>query len=224
MSLVLHASAVLFDNDGVLVDSRAAGEAAWHSWALRHRLDPNHVLAGMHGRRSRETVAQFLRAAEVGPATSEIDALEIKASDRTVAISGAAELVASVPGALRAVVTSASRDLATARLFAAGIPLPASLVSAEDVAAGKPAPDPYLRAAERLRISPAACVVLEDSAHGIRSARAAGVGAVLGVGSSARGLGCDAVVPDLASVCWTESGLVLTGAYDTTPAAGGRRA
>ncbi|WP_051433218.1 HAD-IA family hydrolase [Promicromonospora kroppenstedtii] len=224
MNLVLHACAVLFDSDGVLVDSKAAGEAAWHSWALRHRLDPSHVLAGVHGRRSRETVARFLHAAEVGPATAEIDALEIRTSDRTVAIKGATQLMASIPGTSRAVVTSASRDLATARLAAAGILLPAVLVSAEDVAAGKPAPDPYLRAAERLRIPPADCVVLEDSAHGIRSARAAGVGAVLGVGDSARGLGCEAVVPDLTSVRWTENGIVLTEAYDTTPAVGERRA
>lgn len=211
MGPALHASAVLFDNDGVLVDSRAAGESAWRTWAVRHRLGPGAVLADVHGRRSRETVARFLPTDEVGPATAEIDALELEASDRTVAIKGAAEFVASVPGPLRAVVTSASRDLATARLAAAGIPLPGALVAAEDVAAGKPAPDPYLRAAELLGLSPSDCVVLEDSANGIRSARAAGVGAILGVGDSAFGLGCDAVVPDLTWVRWTGSGIVLTG-------------
>ncbi|MFI8526311.1 HAD family hydrolase, partial [Promicromonospora sukumoe] len=115
--------------------------------------------------------------------------------------------VASIPGHLRAVVTSASRDLALARLAAAGIPLPDVLVAAQDVTVGKPAPDPYLRAAELLGASPADCVVLEDSDNGIRSARAAGVGAVLGIGDPAVVLGCDAVVPDLTRVRWTGNGI-----------------
>lgn len=217
MHSVLHASAVLFDNDGVLVDSKAAGEAAWRAWAVRHRLDPRAVLADVHGRRSRETVARFLPADEVDPATAEIDALELETADQTVAIKGATEFVASVPGHLRAVVTSASRDLAVARLSAAGIPLPDVLVAAEDVAAGKPAPDPYLRAAQLLGMSPAECVVLEDSANGIRSARAAGVGAVLGIGDPAVELGGDAVVPDLAGVRWTRDGIVPAEGHEVEP-------
>jgi len=223
MRAALPAAAVLFDNDGVLVDSKAAGEAAWHTWAVRHRLDTRLVLAGVHGRRSRETVARFLPADEVDPATAEIDALELETADQTVAIKGASEFVASIPGHLRAVVTSASRDLALARLAAAGIPLPDALVAAEDVAMGKPAPDPYQRAAELLGASPAECVVLEDSDNGIRSARAAGVGAVLGIGDSTVMLGCDAVVPDLTRVRWTGDGIAPATGREVGPGARPRR-
>ncbi|MFI2363607.1 HAD-IA family hydrolase [Promicromonospora sp. NPDC019610] len=215
----MPAAAVLFDNDGVLVDSTAAGEAAWREWAVRHRLDPRAVLTGVHGRRSRETVARFLPADEVDPATAEIDALELDTADQTVAIKGASDFVASVPGHLRAVVTSASRALAVARLAAAGIPLPDVLVAAEDVTAGKPAPDPYLRAAELLGVPSAECVVLEDSANGIRSARAAGVGAVFGIGDVAVELGCDVVVPDLTRVRWTPAGIVPAAGHEVGPGA-----
>lgn len=204
------ALAVLFDNDGVLVDSKDAGETAWRTWAGRHDLDPAAVVAVVHGVRSRETVARFVAPADVEAATAEIDALELATTAGTVAIPGAASLVGSLPDQARAVVTSAPRALAEARLRAAGVPVPATVVSSEDVSRGKPAPDPYLAAAARLGVEPAACVVLEDSDTGIRAARAAGVGAVVGVGASALGQGCDVVVADLTHLRWTGAGLEAT--------------
>lgn len=204
----LPADAVLLDNDGVLVDSKAAGEAAWRVWAARRGIDPEAVLAGVHGVRSRETVARFVAPELVEAATAEIDGLELERASGTAAVPGAPALVASLPPDAHAVVTSAGRALAVARLRAAGIRVPAVVVAGEDVARGKPAPDPYLAAAARLGVDPARCVVLEDSASGIAAARAAGVGAVVGVGASADGP-CDVVVPDLTHLRWTGAGLAV---------------
>lgn len=216
--LLVPARAVLLDNDGVLVDSTASGEAAWRTWAARRGLDPEAVVAVVHGVRSRETVARFVPAADVDVATAEIDALELADTAGTVAIPGAPAFVASLPDDARAVVTSAPRALAVARLAAAGVPVPGTVVSSEDVTRGKPAPDPYLAAAARLGVEPASCVVLEDSDNGIRAARAAGVGAVIGIGASALGQGCDVVVADLTHLRRTGDGIEVTGALlERTP-------
>jgi sugar-phosphatase len=97
---------------------------------------------------------------------------------------------------------------------AAGIPVPAVIVTSEDVAAGKSAPDPYLLAAERLGLDAAQCAVLEDSANGIAAALAARAGTVIGVGQSALGKGCDVVVPDLSAVRWTGTGVEIDRALE----------
>ncbi|WP_022881860.1 HAD-IA family hydrolase [Gryllotalpicola ginsengisoli] len=211
MSVFLPCRAVLFDNDGVLVDSKRAGEEAWIEWAHRYGQDPETVLDGMHGRRSRETVALYVPADEVDEAVAVIDGLELETAHTARAIPGAAELVASLPEPARAVVTSATRPLAAARLAAAGVPVPRVIVSAEQVERGKPAPDPYLAAARQLSIPISECAIFEDSENGIRAARAAGVGALVGVSASALGLGCDVVIADLTHARWTGDGLEIAG-------------
>lgn len=210
-----RATALLFDNDGVLVDSNAAGEAAWREWALAHGLDPAAVLAGIHGRRSLETVALFVPADRAADATAHIDALELASAGRTRALPGAAELMKRIPDDARAVVTSAPRALVLARLTAAGIPVPAVVVTSEDVRAGKPAPDPYVVAAARLGLAASQCAVFEDSANGIAAALAACAGTVVGVGPSALGLGCDVVIPDLAAARWTGEGVEILQALES---------
>ena len=74
-----------------------------------------------------------------------------------------------------AIATSCALPLARARLAAAGLAAPAVLVTADQVARGKPAPDPYLLAAERLGVDPADCLVLEDAPAGVAAGRAAGM-------------------------------------------------
>jgi len=208
----LAADAVLFDSDGVLVDSTAAGERAWAEWARRRHLSPVAVLDGLHGRRSRETVALHVPADEVDVATAEIDGIELASAGETRRLPGAAELLASIPDARHAIVTSAGRALGAARLRAAGVPMPGVIVTAESVERGKPAPDPYLAASRALDVPVSRCVVVEDSANGIAAARAAGVAAVVGVGRGALAHGCDVVVADLAGLRWTGDGLeVLAG-------------
>ena len=200
---------VLFDCDGVLVDSTEASEEAWTTWAHHYGLSPAAVLAGIHGRRSVETVADHLPEEQRAEATARIDGLEVATADRTRPIPGAAALLRSIPPTSYAVVTSAPRELCRARLAAAGVPAPPVLVTSEDVMRGKPAPDCYLLGAARMGVAPAACVVVEDSHNGIAAARAAGVGFVVGVGESADARDVDAVVPDLTAVGWRDGRLLL---------------
>ncbi|HEY0248242.1 MAG TPA: HAD-IA family hydrolase [Gryllotalpicola sp.] len=214
MTELFPCRAVLFDSDGVLVDSKAAGEAAWIEWSHRHALRPETVLEGMHGRRSRETVALYLAPDEVDAGTADIDRLELDTAGETVEIPGAAALLGSIPDSSRAVVTSAGGALAAARLTAAGVPRPTTIVSAELVAQGKPAPDPYLAAAAALGIPIGDCLIFEDSENGIRSARAAGVGVLIGVGPTALDLGCEAVVPDLSAARWAGNGIEISRRLD----------
>jgi sugar-phosphatase len=195
---VLRASALLIDNDGVLVDSTSAVDDSWREWCAHWDLDPDEVLPTIHGRPSGETVARLLPAEHVAEGSRLIRAIELRSAGTTTAIPGAGALLASLTPGAWAVVTSGDRELATARLAAAGLAPPPVMITSDDVAQGKPHPDPYLLAARRLDVSPADCLVLEDSAHGVRAARDAGVAHVVAVGTPQDA--ADAFVPDLRSV------------------------
>jgi sugar-phosphatase len=202
---------VLFDCDGVLVDSDVSVNAAWSRWAGEHGLQAADVLAVVHGRRSVDTVASFIEDRQREAALSLIDRYEVEAASGVRAVPGARELLVACPTAAWAVVTSGRRELALARLAAAGLPGPSVLVTADDVRRGKPDPEGYLAAAARLGARPEEAIVVEDSPEGIRAARAAGVSAVLGVGDRARDAAPDVVVSDLTGVVWTGQGLAVEG-------------
>ena len=204
---LLAGAAVLFDCDGVLVDSDDSVTAAWSRWAVEHGLLPAEVVAVVHGRRSADTVAALLAEPQRAAALELIDRYEVQAARDVTAVHGAGALLSSMPIEAWAVVTSGRRELAAARLAAAGLPAPRVIVTADDVRRGKPDPEGYLAAAARLGADVADAIVVEDSADGIRAARAAGVGAVLGVGDRARDADIDAVVRDLTGVTWTGRGL-----------------
>lgn len=176
-------SAVLFDLDGVLVESREATERVWRDWALRNGIDQGELLSAMHGVRSVEVV----RALRPGlDAVAESDAIEQRQAedvDGLRAIPGAAAALRALREERVAVVTSATRPLAAARTAAVGIELPAVVVYAGDVARGKPDPEGYLTAAQRLGVDPAEALVVEDSPPGIEAGRAAGA-ATVGVTST----------------------------------------
>ena len=167
--------ALLFDMDGTIVNSIAAAERVWTAWAERHGLDVAAFLPTIHGVRGIETITR-LALPGVDPA-AEAQAIllaELEDVDGVAAIEGAAAFLAALPADRWAIVTSSPRRLALRRLAAAGLPVPAVLVTAEDVARGKPAPDCFLLAAERLGQRIEDCLVFEDAPAGIQAAEAAG--------------------------------------------------
>lgn len=192
-------AAVLFDNDGTLIDSTEAVRRSWRKWAIEHGVDP-FSLQGFHGVPAAAIVAAVLPDGDQASALARIVAIEESDTEGVVALPGAAESL-RVLGRLAAIATSATRDLAQARLEAAGLLLPDVMVSADDITRGKPDPEPYLLAARRLGVDPEHCLVVEDAPSGLTSGRAAGC-STLGVVSTheARDLDADLVVPDLSHV------------------------
>ncbi|MFS8104728.1 HAD-IA family hydrolase [Lentzea alba] len=201
----LDCRGVLFDVDGVLVDSTLAGERAWTQWACEYGLDPTKVLKGVHGRRSWDTVRLHLPLVLHKPALLRIDRIEIDGAAMTSPIAGAAQLLAALPENW-GVVTSASPGLLAARLAAAGLPPPPVTITSEDVTCGKPDPEGYLRGAASLGLPIGECVIFEDSLTGIAAGLAAKPAQVVGVG-----LGAPAAVTvrDLRGIRWTGDGLHL---------------
>lgn len=201
-TLELTAHALLLDMDGTLVDSDAVVERLWVEWAEQQGLDVTAVLAVVHGKQGHQTMAELLpgRAVELNLADSRrMLARETADVDGVVAIPGAAALLESLPQPAHALVTSADTALATARMRAAGLPMPEVRVTAEMVSASKPDPEGFLKGAAALGADPVDCVAFEDSAAGIAAARAAGM-RVVGVGPRATDQKTDATVLDLTQV------------------------
>jgi sugar-phosphatase len=165
--------AILSDLDGVLVDSEASCLRVWDRWAQGNGLDPEAVRAVLHGRPSRDVVAQFLPDADLDAEARRLDAEQAADVDGVVALPGARELLLAPPAPL-AVVTSCTAPLAAARLETIGLPAPRVLVTSDQLARGKPDPEGYLRAAALLGVAPADCVVLEDAPAGVAAGLAAG--------------------------------------------------
>jgi sugar-phosphatase len=176
---------MLFDLDGVLVDSTVAVARWWRVWADENNIDVEKVLKVVHGRRTVEVVR--LMAPHLDP-EAEAKRIERRASgnddrDGVVVMPGAVELLRSLPDDRWAVVTSGTRRPAMARLQSAGLPAPRVLVGADDVSNGKPAPEPYLKGAQLLGMKPAECLVIEDAPVGIQSGHA-GAMRVIGIAST----------------------------------------
>ncbi|HDX8352983.1 TPA: HAD-IA family hydrolase [Aeromonas dhakensis] len=210
--LTLRARALLLDMDGTLVHSTGEVEAVWRLWCRRHRLDPEPVLAMCHGVRSREVIRTLAPQLDLAQEVALLDDLEIHHTGQAEALAGARPLLASLPVERWALVTSASQRVARHRLRSAGLPLPALLVGAEDVEYGKPDPDPYLLAAERLGLVAADCLVFEDAPAGISSALRAGCRVVQVGGRQRLSPGISSLIQDWrqVSVVVEAEGLQLT--------------
>ncbi|MER6261083.1 HAD-IA family hydrolase [Streptomyces sp900105245] len=199
---VLTARALLLDMDGTLVDSDAVVERLWRRWAERHGLDGDAVMKVVHGRQGHASMAVLLPERPVAQNLADnarMLAEETADMDGVVEVPGAGVFLAALRGLPHALVTSADVALSTARMDAAGLPLPDVRITAESVGASKPDPEGFLKGAAELGVDPAECVVFEDSGAGIAAGRAAGM-RVVGVGPRAGVHGPDVVVPDLTRV------------------------
>jgi len=193
-------AAVLFDLDGTLIDSTPSVDRSWRRWARARGVD-RASFEVRHGVPARQILAAFLPATELDAAVAELEALEVSDAEGIVVLPGALAALAALPPGRAAIATSCTLPLARARIAATGLPAPAVVVTADQVPIGKPDPAPYLLAADRLGVDPAACLVVEDAPAGLEAGSAAGC-ATLAVATTHRAgeLAADVVVGTLADV------------------------
>ncbi|MFO8076834.1 MAG: HAD-IA family hydrolase [Egibacteraceae bacterium] len=207
----LRARALLFDLDGVLVDSSAAVDEVWTRYAERHGLDPEAVLPHVHGRPAAETIRALTPQADLAEESRLLEDAEVALAEAAEALPGAARVLGALAPGSWTVATSGTRRLATTRLRAAGLPVPDGLVAADDVARGKPDPEPYALAAARLGVAPGEAVVVEDTPAGIAAGVAAGA-AVLAVATTFPPEALSAARATLASLAGLEVAVDADGA------------
>jgi sugar-phosphatase len=170
----IECAALLFDMDGVLINSTPAVARVWRRWAMERGFDPDEVVERAHGRPSLTTVREYLPSADHEAENHEVERREIEDLEGVVPLPGALDLLSSLPEDRWTIVTSCTRPLAQVRIKAAGLPLPKKLITSNDIVHGKPDPEPYLKAASLLGFAPRDCVVVEDVPPGIRAGKAAG--------------------------------------------------
>jgi sugar-phosphatase len=171
---LIACSALLFDLDGVLIDSTPAVTRVWTQWAVAHGFDPADVVRRAHGRPSIATIRDYLPHGDHEAGNRNVERCEIADLNGVITLPGARELLSSLPADRWTIVTSCTRPLAEVRLRAAGLPIPPRLLTCDDVKNGKPDPEPYLKGASLVGVSPGVCVVVEDAPAGIRAGKAAG--------------------------------------------------
>ena len=206
--MIFEASGLLFDNDGVLVDSMGTVDGSWGKWSKTY--SPGFQISyEHHGRRASEIVASLIGEELFEEALAEINRLELELTHLTTAMPGAKKLLESLESGTWTVVTSAGRDLGTSRLKAAGLPVPNELVSADDVSSGKPNPEPYLMGAKKLSLDISECIVFEDAPSGVAAGVAAGARAVIGIGEEVLESKADIVISSLEGISFLGGKLEL---------------
>jgi mannitol-1-/sugar-/sorbitol-6-phosphatase len=170
----ISCQAILFDMDGVLIDSTPAVARVWHRWALEHGLNPETVVHIAHGRPSRTTIRELLPNSDIDAEDREVERREMEDIEGVVLLPGAQRLLNSLPLERWTIATSCTRPLAEVRLRAAGLPIPKKMITSSDVKIGKPHPEPYQKAANILGFSASDCIVVEDAPAGVRAGKAAG--------------------------------------------------
>lgn len=214
---MIRCSALLFDLDGVLIDSTPAVARVWSRWAAEHGLDPEAVVRLAHGRPSRTTIRELLPGADIDRENREVERREMEDLDGVVLLPGAREILNNLPPERWTIATSCTRPLAEVRLRAAGLPIPETIVTSSDVRIGKPDPEPYLKAAAKLGFTPFDCVVVEDAPAGIRAGKGAGTRVIAFLTTMVRHdleeAGADWIVRNCADIgvsCDNELGLQLS--------------
>jgi sugar-phosphatase len=189
---------ILSDLDGVLVDSHDSIMRAWRWWGAKHGVEAAAIEGVQHGRPSGEIIALLAPSLDAAAESRAIDLRQADDVEGVVALPGAHDLFAGSDPV--AIVTSCTIPLATARLRAAGLPVPDVLVTPERLERGKPDPEGYLLGARELGAAPADCVVLEDAPAGIQAGRAAGMHVVGITTTHAPGdLHADELAPSIAA-------------------------
>lgn len=209
----IRCAALLFDLDGVLINSTPAVARVWRRWAVEHGFDPEQVVARAHGRPSLTTVREYLPNADHAAENREVERREIEDLEGVVPLPGALQLLASLPEDRWTIVTSCTRPLAEVRIRAAGLPLPKKMITSNDITHGKPNPEPFLKGASVLGFPPADCVVLEDVPAGVRAGKSAGARVIAFTTTvpqtALREAGADWVLRDLADIRLVNQGMAL---------------
>jgi len=216
-------AALLFDLDGVLINSTPAVARVWRKWAVEHGFNPHEVIARAHGRPSLTTVREYLPQADHHAENREVERREIEDLEGVVPLPGSLALLGSLPEDRWTIVTSCTRALAVVRIKAAGLVLPKKMITSNDISRGKPDPEPYLKAASLLGFPVGECVVVEDVPAGIRAGKAAGAKVIAlettVSGSDLREAGADWILNNCADVRLvnSKSGLDLELAESPKP-------
>lgn len=209
----LNCAAILFDLDGVLIDSTPAVARVWSSWAREHGLNAEEVIAHAHGRPSVATIREFLPQADADRENSKVERREIEDLEGIIPLPGALELLRALPPDRWTIVTSGTRALARVRMRAAGLPAPKKFITADDISHGKPDPEPYLKGAAALGFRADVCLVLEDAPAGVRAGKAAGAKVVAmrttGAEGELRKAGADWVLENCAAIRLLSAGKEL---------------
>lgn len=206
--MILQARGLLFDNDGVLVDSMGTVDGSWGKWS--QEFAPGFKISyAHHGKRASEIVRSLVSEDNYEQALERINQLELDLVHLTTAMPGARQLLEALEPGSWTVVTSAGRELGMGRLEAAGLPVPELLVSADEVSKGKPDPEPYLIGARKLGLSAEDCIVFEDAPSGVAAAVAARAKYVLGVGPEVLDSEADFVLTSLEGISFTAGELIV---------------
>jgi sugar-phosphatase len=206
---LITCSALLFDLDGVLIDSTPAVIRVWTRWAIGRGFDPEEVVRNANGRPSTATIREYLPHADLEAENREVERGEIEDLDGVVTLPGVRELLSALPADRWAIVTSCTRQLAEVRLRAAGLAIPERLVTYDDVKNGKPDPEPYLKGAALLGAPAGDCLVVEDAPAGILAGKAAGARVIACRNTASnpelRAAGSDWIVEGCGSISLTRS-------------------
>ncbi len=209
----LSCAALLFDLDGVLIDSTPAVSRVWAAWALEHGFDAAKVVALAHGRPSIDSIRELLPNSDAELENKEVERRELADLEGVIPLPGALKLLSSLPVDRWTIVTSCTRKLAEVRMRAAGLPAPNMMITATEINNGKPHPEPYLKGAELLGIPPEECVVIEDVPAGIQSGKAANMRVIAvtttAPASTLRKAGADWILTSCAEISVQQEGSKL---------------
>jgi len=196
---VVETKGILFDMDGVLISSIGSVVRCWQRWAKLYDIPNADTYEVPHGMRAIEIVRSLRPDIDAEEGLRVIEDMEMEDTADLKVLPGVKELMESLPLDRWAIVTSATTRLLLGRLEAAGLPVPARLISADMVERGKPDPEPYRKGAALLGFRPEECIVVEDAPSGVGAGVAAGcrVLGVLGTHSAEELVEADWVVESL---------------------------